>query len=118
MANAQALDKKAKTAGELAEALRLARDVADSNPQSREAQYLVAQIAYRASRYAEVVSYMRRGGDPGESQPTLLFYLAVAQYETGDREAARQTLSRCLPRLAKTPFVERYSQAILAAPTP
>jgi hypothetical protein len=118
LAAARDLQAKAATAGDLAAASALAKGVADAHPESSEAQFLVAEIAYRASRFPEVITYMRRGGDPGASQPTLLFYLAIAQYETGDRAAARLTLERCLPRLQRTPFVERYTQKILAPPSP
>ncbi len=116
LAAARDLQAKAATAGDLTAASALAQKVADAHPESSEAQFLVAEIAYRASRFPEVITYMRRGGDPGASNPTLLFYLAIAQYETGDRAAARTTLERCLQKIQRTPFVERYAQKILATP--
>lgn len=110
---ARRLLQQAKTAGDLTEALDLARGVADANGESTEAQYLAAQIAYRSSKWTEAVTYFKRGGDPGDGQPVLLFYLAVSEYEAGDRDAAAAALKRCLPRLDHTPFVDAYVQKIL-----
>lgn len=100
-------------AGQLAEPLRLAIEVAEANPASAEAQHLAGLLAYRASRWQEAVTYFRRGGDPGDDRPVLLFYLAVSSYETGDRAAAAAALERALPRLEKTPLVESYRRKIL-----
>ncbi len=100
-------------AGELAEPLQQARDLADANPTASEAQLLVAEIAYRASRFNEAAEYFRRGGDPGEGRPVLLFYMAVSFYEAGDLEEAATALRRCLPKLERTTFVEAYRAKIL-----
>lgn len=100
-------------AGELEAPLRLARQVADAHPALVEAQHLAAQIAYRASRWREAADYFRRGGDPGNDQPVLLFYMAVSFYEVGDPVAAATALRRALPHLEKTPFVSRYVEKIL-----
>lgn len=107
--------ERAEQRSELDEPYRMARQVADANPGSRDAQHLTAVIAYRSSRWSEAVRYFRRGGDPGDDNPEILFYLAVAQYESGDLPGARATLRRSLPRLEKTPFVRRYQEKILGA---
>lgn len=78
-------------------------------------QFLAGEIAYRASRWRDAVAYFRRGGDPGDERPVLLFYLSVALFESGEREAAAAALSRCLPKLEKTPLVESYREKILGA---
>lgn len=100
-------------AGELEEPLSLARQVADAHPGLVEAQHLAAQIAYRASKWQEAADFFRRGGDPGDDQPVLLFYMAVSFYEIGDPAAAARALRRALPHLEKTPFVSRYVERIL-----
>lgn len=87
-------------------------EVADDHPDHREAQHLAATLAYRISRWDEAVRYFRRGGDPSEEEPELLFYQAVALYETGDTRAAADALERSLPRLSRTPFVQQYQQKI------
>lgn len=103
----------ARNRSDLDEPFRLARDVADANPGSPEAQHLTAVIAYRGARWREAVRYFRRGGDPGEEQPEMLFYMAVALFESGEGEAAAEALRRSLPRLEATPFVRSYRSKIL-----
>jgi tetratricopeptide (TPR) repeat protein len=98
---------------DLREALRLARQLADAHPDSKEAQYLAGEAAYRNSRWSEAAAYFRRGGPPGDDHPELLFYMAVAFYEVGDKPAAASALKRSLPNLQKTPFVESYVKRIL-----
>jgi tetratricopeptide (TPR) repeat protein len=106
------LEQEGKTK-DLRQAFQLAREVADAHPDSVEAQHLVAEAAYRVSRWADAVTYFRRGGDPGQDQPELLFYMAVALYESGDPPAAAAALRRALPNLQKTPYVDSYAKKIL-----
>lgn len=110
---ARALLAAARDRGDLDEPARLARQVADANPESREAQHLAAVIAYRAARWEEAVRYFRQGGDPGDASPERLFYYAVSLYEAGEREEAADVLRRSLPRLEHTPFVRSYQSKIL-----
>ncbi|HEX2164901.1 MAG TPA: hypothetical protein VHM02_13220, partial [Thermoanaerobaculia bacterium] len=109
---ARELMAAARRAADLDEPLTLARSVADAHPRSAEAQHLAAEIAYRASRWPLAVAYFRRGGEPVES-PERMFYLAVALWEAGDRGEAARVLEATLPRLARTPFVDRYVDTIL-----
>ncbi|HLE59946.1 MAG TPA: tetratricopeptide repeat protein [Thermoanaerobaculaceae bacterium] len=104
-------------AGNLDAAFALARKVADARPDLAEPQYVAAEIAYRTSRWRDAVAYFRRGGDPGDSQPLLVFYSAVALYETGDRAGAAAALKRCLPNIRRTPFVEEYAKKVLGDST-
>lgn len=101
---------------DLAEPLRLAREVADARPDSSEAQALTAVVAYRASMWQEAVTYFHRAGPSLRRDPEMLFYLAVSLYETGDREAAADALERSLPHIEKTPFVLSYRDKILGPP--
>lgn len=110
---ARELMATARSRSDLDQPFRLAREVAEANPGSREAQHLAAVIAYRAARWEDAVRYFRRGGDPGEDQPEVLFYMAVALFESGDVEAAADALRRSLPRLESTPFVRSYQSKIL-----
>jgi hypothetical protein len=98
---------------DLKEAMRLAREVADGHPDSREAQYLAGEAAYRNARWPEAASYFKRGGLPGDEHPELLFYMAVALYEVGDQPGAAAALRRSLPNLQKTPYVQSYVKRIL-----
>ena len=99
-------------ASDLAEALRIASAVADRRPRDREAQLLTAEIAYRASLWPVAVRHFQRA-DPGDRQPALLFYYAVALFESGDKPGAAAVLKRCLPELERTPVVESYAERIL-----
>jgi len=103
----------ATTVADLRESLRLARQVADAHPESKEAQYLAGEAAYRNSRWPEAAAYFRRGGIVGDDRPELLFYMAVAFYESGDPSSAASALKRALPGLQKTPFVDSYVKRIL-----
>lgn len=107
----------AQTVEALENALGLAKHVADRHSNEAEAQYLVARIAYRASRWHDTVRYFRRGGDPGDAQPELLFYFAVALFETGEAAEAAETLKRCLPSLNRTDYVQSYIEKILGSST-
>lgn len=98
---------------ELREAFQLAREVADAHPESRAAQQLAGEAAYRISRWSEAADYLGRAGGPGEDQPELLFYLAVALFESGDPQTAAGSLRRALPNLQRTPYVDGYAKKIL-----
>jgi hypothetical protein len=101
---------------ELRQAFELARSVADAHPDSKEAQHLAGEGAYRISRWSDATAYFHRGGDPGEDEPERLFYMAVSLYESGDPPSAAAALRRALPNLKRTPYVESYIHKILGQP--
>jgi len=98
---------------DLKQAYDLARGVADAHPESVEAQHLAAETAYRISRWADAARYFRRGGEPGENQPELQFYMAVSLFESGDAAGAAAILKRSLPNLQRSPYVDAYARKIL-----
>ncbi|HWM94533.1 MAG TPA: hypothetical protein VN493_27505 [Thermoanaerobaculia bacterium] len=98
---------------DLKQAYDMAREVADAHPESVEAQHLAAESAYRISRWADAARYFRRGGEPGENQPELQFYMAVSLFESGDPQSAAAILKRSLPNLQRTPYVDAYARKIL-----
>jgi tetratricopeptide (TPR) repeat protein len=108
----------ARTVGDLAEAEGLATDLADRNPGSPEAQLLAAEVAYRMSRWSEAADYFNRAGTIDPVRSDLLFYMAVALYESNDSEAARTALRAALPRLKRTAFVNAYIEKILPNGSP
>jgi hypothetical protein len=99
--------------GMLDDAFAVARKVADARPDLVEPQFVAAEMAYRTTRWNDAVVYFRRAGDPGDSQPLLLFYSAVALYETGDRAGAAAALKRCLPNIRRTSFVDDVARKVL-----
>lgn len=98
---------------DLRQAYDVARSVADAHPESVEAQHLAAEAAYRVSRWADAARYFQRGGEPPADQPELLFYMAVALYESGNAAKAAEVLKRSLPNLQRTPYVDAYAKKIL-----
>lgn len=98
---------------DLRQAFDTARSVADAHPESVEAQHLAAEAAYRVSRWADAARYFQRGGEPPADQPELLFYMAVALYESGEQAKAAEVLKRSLPNLQRTPYVDAYARKIL-----
>lgn len=98
---------------DLKRARDLAKPIADAHPDWRDAQLLMAESAYRNSRWAEAASYFRRAGDPGDDRPELLFYFAVSLFESGDRRGAATILKRSLPNLQPSPFIDEYTRKIL-----
>jgi len=111
------LDEKDKSR-DLKQAFQLAREVADAHPDSREAQHLAGEAAYRVSRWQEAAAYLQRGGGPGEDEPERLFYLAVSLYESGNAQAAAEALRRSLPNLQRSPYIDSYTKKILGSETP
>jgi hypothetical protein len=99
--------------GKLDEAFVIARKVADARPDLVRPQFVAAEMAYRTTRWSDAVVYFRRAGDPGDAQPLLLFYSAVALYETGDRAGAAAALRRCLPNIRRTSFVDDVARKVL-----
>ncbi len=99
---------------QLVGALQRARKLADQAPDLAEAQFAAGELAYRLGRFPEAAAFFRRGGDPGDGRPLLLFYEAVSFYETGELEKAAACLKRALPRIKRTGYVESYVQKIQA----
>ena len=98
---------------DLDEPMRLATDFAADRPESAEAQYLAAEVAYRGADWEEAVTFFRRAGEPPTDRPLLQFYYAVSLFESGDVDSAADVLKEALPSLARTPFVESYARRIL-----
>jgi len=113
MAQARKLLGQDSKVKELRQAYDLAREVADAHAQSIEAQHLAAEAAYRISRWADAARYFKRGGEPGENQPELQFYMAVSLFESGDAAGAAAILKRSLPNLQRSPYVDAYARKIL-----
>jgi len=113
MAQARKLLGQASKVKDLKQAYDLAREVADAHAESVEAQHLAAESAYRLSRWADAARYFRRGGEPGENQPELQFYMAVSLFESGDAAGAAAILKRSLPNLQRSPYVDEYARKIL-----
>jgi tetratricopeptide (TPR) repeat protein len=98
---------------ELQQAFQIAQEVAAAHPESADAQRLAGESAYRISRWSDAAAYLQKGGGLPDSEPELLFYLAVSLFESGNREGAAAALRRALPNLQRTPFIDAYARKIL-----
>ena len=103
----------ARSAAEIASALEAAGEIADEDPGWVEAQLVAGQLAYRASRWQDAVTYFERAGEIGADRPAILFYQAVALYEGGRPAEARASLERALPGLQRSPLVDVYLRKIM-----
>jgi tetratricopeptide (TPR) repeat protein len=115
LGRAQAMLSRARTPAEIEAAYAVAADLAARYPNHQRVQHTAAEIAYRASRWSDAVRHFRRGGDPGEAQPLLLFYYAVSLWESGARGEAAAVMRRCDGKVRPTPFVQAYRDKILGA---
>jgi tetratricopeptide (TPR) repeat protein len=98
---------------ELQQAFQIAQEVAAAHPEAMDAQRLAGEAAYRISRWSDAAVYLQKGGGLPDSEPELLFYLAVSYFESGNREGAAAALRRALPNLQRTPFIDAYTRKIL-----
>jgi len=117
LGRAQSLLARSRTAAEIEEAYAVAAELATRYPSHQRVQHTAAEIAYRASRWSDAVRHFKRGGDPGEAQPLLLFYYAVSLWESGARSEAQAVMRRCDGKVRPTPFVQAYRDKILGAST-
>jgi hypothetical protein len=104
---------EAGKAKELRQAFQWAQEVADAHPESVAAQRLAGEAAYRVSLWSAAAAYLQRGAGLPDSEPELLFYLAVSLYESGDAAGAAAALRRALPNLQRSPYVDAYARKIL-----
>jgi hypothetical protein len=98
---------------ELRQVFQTAREVADAHPESVDAQRLAGEAAYRLSHWSDAAAYLQHGGGLPDSEPELLFYLAVSLFESGDRPGAAAALRRSLPNLQRTPYIDAYARKII-----
>lgn len=106
--------ERAETDRDLTGLLPGAVALADRYPDSREAQLLAAEIAYRSADWSTAAKHFARNR-PFDDEHLLLFYMAICLYETGDRDAAVPVLRQALPGIARNNFVDQYVERILGS---
>jgi hypothetical protein len=99
---------------ELDRALERVRPIADGHRGRTDLQLLAGELAYRSGNWSVGADYLGRPEPGGPSDPTMRFYLAVCQFESGNREAAKRTAASGLEKLQRSPFVDGYLSRIRA----
>jgi hypothetical protein len=108
LASAQARMDRATALADLTPAIETAFPIADRYPTAQTAQRLAMELAYRSSRWSDVVRFAARVPIEPAVDPALCFYVGVAEAELGRREVAASWLRRCAAYLERTPVVLRY----------
>lgn len=108
LATARARMDRATALADLTPAIETAFPIADRYPTALVAQRLAMELAYRSSRWSDVVRFSARVPIEPTVDPALCFYVGVAEAELGRREVAATWLRRCAPYLERTPVVLRY----------
>jgi hypothetical protein len=81
-------------------------------PQQRQLRLTLLQAAVLSSNWLLARDQVRALQPFNNSEPVYMFYAAVALYETDNIAAARELLTRALPRLTRTEYVEYYVRRI------
>ena len=80
------------------------------------ARAVAIEAAYLSSRWQRGATAFRAARAAGDKiGPLLVFYGAVALYESGARAEAAEELEPALPDIATTPFVEEMARKILGS---
>ena len=97
----------------IADILDRTSQLADEQPSNGPLRELAGQAAYLLSRWDEALFHLEAADQLHELGAFSLFYLATAQAETGDTEAARNTLRRSLTAgLPQAPQVTALEQKL------
>ena len=104
---------------ELGESLdqRLAQEIPERDPYAEAAARLEIDEDDTASEIGDARAGRLVEPDEGvhlDSEPELLFYLAVSLYESKDAPGAAAVLRRALPNLQRSPYVDAYARKILS----
>jgi hypothetical protein len=98
--------------GRAGEAATVLRELVRREPQQRQLRLTLLQAAVLSSNWLLARDQVRALQPFNNSEPVFMFYGAVALFETGNVAAAREILTRALPRLTRTEYVEYYVRRI------
>ena len=101
--------------GRTTDAIPLLESALAADPAQRRLRLLLLEALCLSSRWTAAAEEVRKLSPIDDSEPVALFYAAAALYETGRAAEARPLLDRALPRIARTPMVERYRERIVNA---
>ncbi len=99
----------------LPDARRIYHELLEQQKLDREVLLSVAEGSYRARDFPGALAAFGRLGDMRAGEERFQYYVAVAYYETGQYEQAKQALAAALPFIELTPDVTRYRAKIEGA---
>ncbi len=100
------------SASRAGEAVPLLTNALKVEPENRELRLALLEAACLSRSYGLAVAQLPMSTPFSEGEATSSFYAAVALYETGRGNDARDFLKRALPRVSG-PLVDEYSRKIL-----
>jgi len=103
---------RAVVAAKLADARRAYRQLLAVPDLDHATWIRVAEGLYRSRDFAGALDAFARVGTLRSGEEAYRYYIAVALYETGQRERAKRELAGALPYIEITPDVERYRAMI------
>lgn len=99
--------------GRYREALKLLAPLIEADPANRELRKGALEAAVLTKDWRAAASNVPALKPFRENEETSMFYGAVALWETGSQEEARDLAKRSYPLVAKNAFVEFYGKRIL-----
>ncbi len=115
IASRLAAGERALTTSELSEARRLYRGLLDTPGISRETLIRIAEGLYRSRDFEGALLAFAKIGTLRRGEEPYHYYVAVAHYETGRYQQAKDELEAALPYIEITPDVARYRAKIEGA---
>jgi hypothetical protein len=110
-----AAGERALSAGQLAEARKSYRSLLDATGVARDALIRAAEGLYRARDFEGCLAAFAKAGALRRGEEPYHYYMAVANFETGQFARAKAELSAALPFIEVTPDVARYRTKIESA---
>jgi hypothetical protein len=99
--------------GKPAEAKVLLVPLAKSDPKNREVRKLLLEASALTKDWALCAAQVPPLEPFTKGEEPQMFYAAVGLFETGNLEGARTLVTRALPGVASSPWVDYYSKRIL-----
>lgn len=96
-------------------ALALASNASETIENDSELLALLAQLHYRKTNYSRVITLASESLRTDPNNPDTIYYLGLAQYQTGDKRNGTNTLKRALALAPKNPLSSQAQQLITTA---
>jgi tetratricopeptide (TPR) repeat protein len=104
--------KRLVQAGRAGDALKILTEAVKADPGNRELRLEVLEAGCLARAYPLAASQIPAVAPLSDSEPTSMFYAAMALFETGRTDEARVYMERALPKVSG-PLADEYAKKIL-----